>query len=271
MFDRPKLCVQFQFPLTFRLANDGATYQRAFNLARSSASVLAATGRVRFAANSASLARQVSEQLDQRCAVLPLPIRWPDFNSPLSPDPGPVFGFFGGLRPEKGASIIKEAIPQFAACHPDSRFLVQAPPRKFNSSTVNNLERLPQVELIRRDFEKKSDYFKQFTRVSCILLPYDPNEYADRTSGILIEALGLGRLIITTKGSWLSAEANRRGGNVIEMPSFTCDALFDALETAHGFLKGKSINPTFNHEVIRDNSPAAFCSALVRLASDVGC
>lgn len=266
--ERPKMCVQFQFPVEFRLGNDEEICQRAISLTRSSAGVLAATGRVRFAANSASLARHVSKQLNQKCATLPLPTRWPDLSSPILPDPGVAFGFFGGLRAEKGASIIGHAIPEFVACYPDSRFLVHAPPLETDSSVISDLERLPQVELIQRNFETKEDYFKQFTRASCILLPYDPNEYAYRTSGILIEALGLGRLIITTKESWLSAEADRRGGNVIHMTSFTCDALFAALEAAHSFLKVNPLKPKINRDIISENSPAAFCSALVRLTSE---
>ena len=266
--ERPKMCVQFQFPLEFRVEKEAAIYQRAISLARSSASALVATGRVRFAANSAALARHVSKQLDQRCAVLPLPTRWPALDAPVLPDPGTVFGFFGGLRPEKGASIIKRAIPEFAACYPDSQFIVHAPPEESELSAIHDLGRVPQVELIQRNFQGKGDYFKQFIRASCILLPYDPNEYAYRTSSILIEALGLGRLIITTKGSWLSVEADRRGGNVVEMTSFTSDALFAALETAYGLLKGNSIEPKINRDIISENSPAAFCLALVKLAGN---
>lgn len=266
---RPKLCIQFQFPLEFRLARDSAVYERAITLARAAADILAATGKTQFAANSALLAKHISEQLEQQCAVLPLPIRWPELNGPMFPDPGSVFGFFGALRLEKGASIIAQAIPAFASCYPDARFLVHAPRGELEFTARSALEKVPQVELIHKHFDVKADYFKQFTRASCILLPYDPDEYAIRTSGILIEALGLDRLIITTKNTWLFTEAERRGGNVVAMTSFTPDALFSALASARQFLKNHPIKPKINQDVISENSPAAFCSALIRLACDL--
>lgn len=266
---RPKLCIQFQFPLEFRLPRDSASYERAITLARAASGTLTETGRVRFAANSALLAEHISRQLHQRCAMLPLPIRWPDLNYPISPDPGPIFGFFGGLRPEKGASIIAQAIPAFAARYPDAHFLVHAPRGESVPSAVGTLENIPQVDLIRRNFKLKRDYFKQFIKASCILLPYDPDEYAYRTSGVLIEALGLNRLIITTKKSWLFAEAKRRGRDVIAMTSYTPDSLFSALTTAHELLKNHPIKPEVDYAVISENSPKAFCSALIQLASDL--
>ena len=56
------------------------------------------------------------------------------------------------------------------------------------------------------------------------------------------------------------------------MTSFTSDALFAALETAYGLLKGNSIEPKINRDIISENSPAAFCLALVKLAgSGEGC
>jgi hypothetical protein len=265
---RPRLCIQFQFPLEYQLARDTTVYERAIALARAAADVLAATGRTRFAANSALLAGRISQQLKQQCTVLPLPTRWSGLNGLMSPDRGLVYGFFGGLRAEKGASLIAQAVPAFASCYPDARFLVHAPRRESDSSAISALEKVAQVELINKNFDVKADYFKQFTRASCILLPYDPEAYAYRTSGILVEALGLNRLIITTKNSWLSSEAARRGGNVIEMADYTADSLFSALTRARELLKNIPIKPTIDHEVISENSPKAFCSALLKLVSD---
>jgi hypothetical protein len=263
---RPQLCIQFQFPLEFRLPGEITVRERAIGLARAAANRLMATGRTRLASNSELLASHISEQLEQPCAVLPLPIRWPDFHTIL-PEQDIVFGFFGALRPEKGASIMAEAIPAFAARYPDTRFLVHAPRGDSDSSAVSALESVPQVELIYGNFARKVDYFRQFTRASCILLPYDPVEYAYRTSGILIEALGLDRLVITTKDSWLYTEAERRKGRVISMADFTPAAFLSSLCAAHDYLSGQvTTKPTTNYNVIKDNSPAAFCSALIRLA-----
>lgn len=263
----PKLLLQFQFPLEFLLAEDPATHKRAIGLAREATGTLMATGRTRLAANSMLLANSISKQLDQPCAVLPLPTRWPDLNRSMPPEPGLVFGFFGGLRSEKGASIIAQTIPKFAARYPDTRFLVHVPKAESNAAAIRALEAVPTVELIFGNFVRKDDYFRQFMRPSCILLPYDPIVYADRTSSILIEALGLDRLIITTKDSWLHAEAQRCGGTVFAMTSFTPDAFFESLTAARDYLYTHAIKPKVNRDVVREHSPSAFCAAFIELVN----
>jgi glycosyltransferase involved in cell wall biosynthesis len=266
--ERPRLCVQLQFPLEYHLPADTAVRKRAVDSACAATSILVETGKARLASNSGLLADHISKQLKQKCAVLPVPIRWPKLDQAASPDPGVVFGFFGGLRPEKGASIIAQAIPAFASQYPDTRFLVHAPVSEADPFAVSVLRAVPQVELIKDDFGRKSDYFKHFLRASCILLPYDPVEYAYRTSGILIEALGLGRLIITTEGSWLHAESQRRGVTVFGMTSYTATDLLACLSRAREYLINSPFRPTVNGEVMTENSAEAFCSALVELLSD---
>ena len=262
---RPTICVQLQFPLEFQLPSDSEVRKRAIGLARVAASTLAVTGRVRFASNSSLLADRLSRQLGQHCAVLPLPVRWPDLSRPTLPDPGVVFGFFGGLRPEKGASIIAQAIPAFAAQQPDTRFLVHAPISESDPSAIAILKGVPQVELIRESFDRKDDYFKHFLKASCILLPYDPIEYADRTSGILVEALGLGRMIITTKGSWLHAEAKRYEAMDFSITQYDASNLLSSLCAAREYLVSKPLEPKINMEVIKNHSAEAFRSSIVQL------
>ena len=264
---RPNLCIQFQFPLEYRLPANPTVRKRAIGLARAAASILMATGRARIASNSALLSDHISKQLEQHCAVLPVPIRWPDLNQPMSPDSGVVFGFFGGLRAEKGASIIAQAIPVFAAQYPDTRFLVHAPIPESDTAAIGTLKAVPQVELIHNNFDRKVDYFKQFLRASCILLPYDPVEYAYRTSGIFIEAIGLGRLIITTEGSWPYAESRRYGGTAFYMSKYTATDLLACLTKARHRLISQPFEPKINREVMTENSPEAFCSAIIQLVT----
>jgi glycosyltransferase involved in cell wall biosynthesis len=264
---RPNLCLQFTFPLEFGLSKVSDERTTAFAFARAAAAALVATGKTRFAANSRLLADHISKDLQQECAVLPHSLRWPNLSQNIEPDPGVVFGFFGGLRVEKGASIIARAIPEFAARYPDTKFIVHAPSAESDSSAVKSLETVPQVELIRKSFDGKNDYFKQFTRASCILVPYDPVAYAYRPSGVLIEALGLDRLIITTKDSWCWAEAERYGRKAIGMTTFASESLFSSLADARNLLRDQPIKPKRNEDVIRENCPDAFGSALIRLAN----
>ena len=263
---RPTLCLQFAFSLQFHLPQDPVVRKQALDLARTAAACLVDTGRTRLAANSPLLADRISRDLDQKCG-LPLPLRWPTPGENLTTDPGVVFGFFGGLGLEKGASLIAHAIPRFAARHPEVRFIVHAPSPESDYAAVKILEGVPQVELLRNNFARKQDYFMQFKRAGCILLPYDPVGYACRPSAVLIEALGLGRMIITTKNSSCYADAERYGGKVIAMSDFTSDELFSSLTSAWKLLCTERITPNIDSEVAAENSPAAFCSAVIQLAN----
>lgn len=265
--ERPKLYLQFVLPLQYGLSRDPVVLEQALNLARVAAAKLVSTGRTTFSADSKSLAANVSETLHQECAVLHLALRWPNIDRIRMPEPNVVFGFFGGLREEKGASLIARAVPEFAALHPDTKFIVHAPKTESSASAVEALESVPQVELIRYNFRRKSDYLNEFARASCILLPYDPVEYANRTSGVLIEALALDRLIITTRNTWGYSEAKRHGGKLVPISSFTSEALLSSLTEAHGLLCAQPIRPKINREVIAENSPEAFCRTLTQLVN----
>jgi glycosyltransferase involved in cell wall biosynthesis len=261
---RPKLFLQFQHPLEHGI-KDETNWPRAISLARQAVGLMAAIGTVRLASNCRSLAEHVSQRLDQRCAVMPLPIRWPNMRQ-ATPAPLAEFGFFGGLRREKGAAIIAAAVPRFLAAHPDARFIIHAAAGGTErEDAVRILETHPQVELIHAVFPKKTDYFEHFLKVDCCLLPYDPAAYAVRTSGILFEALGLGRMIITTRGSWMEAELNSRGRRAFLMERFHSDDLVQCLEQARAELLGRSEVRSFDASIISECNAASFCGALDEL------
>ena len=261
---RPKVFLQFQYPIEFGI-NEEANRSRAIYLAREALGQLAATSTIRVASNGRSLAEHISRVLDRRCAVMPLPIRWPDMRH-VSPAPlAPVFGFFGGLRREKGAAIMAAAIPRFLAQHPDAQFIVHAGASGTDVQAVRVLERFPQVQVIRAIFPDKAAYFAHFLRAGCILLPYDPAAYAIRTSGVLFEALGLGRMIITTRGTWLEGELAGRRKQAFLMPRFHPDDLVQCLEQAWLELLGRSQDADFDASVISECSAASFCEVLVEL------
>lgn len=261
---RPKIFLHFQFPLEFAI-KDKTKWPSAIGLAREAVGRMAAIGTVRITSNCESLAKHIYKRLDQPCAVTPFPIRWPSPRQ-VAPVPlGPVFGFFGGLRREKGAAIMAAAIPRFVAAHPDARFLVHVAAPGSDLEAVEVLNRLPQVELIRTVFTDKDEYFARFLEAGCILLPYEPAAYANRTSGILIEALGLGRMIITTGGTWMEAELNERGKRAFVMPRFHPDDLVLCLEQARLGMLGRQGAASFDHRIISECSTASFCKTMVEL------
>jgi hypothetical protein len=261
---RPKLFVQFQHPVDW-LVEPAAEWPRALALAKDAAAALAGAGFVRFAANSEILARRIIADLAQPCALMPVPVRWPAHGALGAPERGIVFGFFGGLRREKGALLVAPAIAACANRYPEARFIVHAPPGS-DREAVRALRRLPQVELIAKSFVRKAEYFAAVARARWILLPYDPQPYEVRTSGILIEALGLGVPVIVSPGTWLAAELRARGGRGLVMADYSADALAACLAQAgQAMLETRSMTPQPDVAMIAEHSPTNFCAAILRL------
>jgi glycosyltransferase involved in cell wall biosynthesis len=261
---RPKVFLQFQFPLEFGVS--AADWSEVTVEARTACESLARNGVVRFASNSRALADSIERQIRQTCVLMPLPVRWPAEPTATAPrQDGPVFGFFGGLRTEKGAALLAEAIPVFVSRFPDTRFIVHAPDSESDPAAVRALRSVPRVELITDNFRRKDDYFAAFRRAGCILLPYDPMVYRLRTSGIFVEATGLGQLVVVTGNTWMQSELGSDPANAVILPGFTSQALLNGIEQAREILIKRGFTALPNAGVVEANSPVKFCDALLRL------
>lgn len=54
-------------------------------------------------------------------------------------------------------------------------------------------------------------YEAELCRADVVLLPYDPVQYRSGTSGVLVEAVSLGKLPLVRDGSWLAFELKKHG------------------------------------------------------------
>src|SRR5205085_915175 len=142
-------------------------------------------------------------------------------------------------------------------------FIVHAPHGESDEAAVRQLSTLPSVELIKLNFKHKDDYFEQIYRVHAVLLPYDPIVYAVRTSGIFIEALGLGRPVITTSGTWMARQLCRRPEAGLTMSSYSSAALCECLELARNRVLQNSWKPNIAHDIIGSNTARAFCGSVI--------
>jgi hypothetical protein len=264
---RPKLFLQFQFPLEYGVERH-SEWPNALTVARQAADALSKAGKVVFATNSDLLKDQLAFQLGHTWRLMPLPIHWPNHVQDVSHAARPVFGFYGGLRAEKGSRLLAEAISAFAERHSDTLFIVHAPRKECDEIAVNHLSNSQQVSLIRTNFKDKDAYFSQFCRAHFILLPYDPAIYALRTSGILIEALGLGRPVITTCGTWMAHQLRRRSAAGLTMASYSSSALYDCLEVARHTVIQRSWTSNLNYEIMSSNTAYAFCAAFINEMHD---
>jgi glycosyltransferase involved in cell wall biosynthesis len=264
---RPRLFLQFQFPLEYGVERQ-SEWPSALSVARRAADELSNAGKVIFATNSDLLKDRLTLQLGHTHRLMPVPTKWPNQVHEIHDAAGPVFGFYGGLRPEKGSRPLAEAISAFAERYSDTHFIVHAPWNECDEISVSHLSNSQQVELIRTNFKDKDAYFDQFCRAHFVLLPYDPAIYAHRTSGVFIEALGIGRPVITTCGTWMAHQLGKWSAAGLTMASYSASALYDCLEVARHTVIQRSWKSHLHHEIISSNTAFAFCSALIRAMQD---
>lgn len=187
--------------------------------------------------------------------TLPIPhVRPPSGQRPTN---GPlVVSYLGDARPEKGfqhLSRIAEAVRISLLETGRIRFRVQA-----NFNTVDGepdcvvsrklLERHPssQVELM-TEAQSEEDHFRNIAESGLVLIPYDVNSYAERSSGIFAECAAMEVPSVVPSGTWMSrhvrlaeykelAKAFAAGkkpaeGTVQRIPSGTAGVQYNPVET----------------------------------------
>lgn len=160
--------------------------------------------RLRFFTDSEGLSEEYSRLGLYRFMTLPIP----HLPSPPVPRAGiHVAGFLGDAREEKGYPWL----PDVVEAARDLRFLVQSNlPQGGASREVHEARLLLQTNP--REIEMTLDplgpaqYADLLHRTDLFLLPYDRVAYRNRSSGVLLEALSLGRPVVVPSGCWLSRQ-----------------------------------------------------------------
>src|SRR5439155_22902188 len=95
------------------------------------------------------------------------------------------------------------------------------------------LSTFPNINL-RREAITEEEYNQYLLSSDLILLPYQPERYVSRTSGILAEAICAGVPAIVPQGTWLAEQVRRHGAGVIYdglLPDGPAKATVNALES----------------------------------------
>jgi glycosyltransferase involved in cell wall biosynthesis len=133
----------------------------------------------------------------------------------VGPQVGPlVVSFLAGARAERGVALIADVVKQ---CSPlGVRFLIQAVDADDRTAGVTSLKALrdhPGVcfheGLLPR--EAYNDWIAQ----SVVLLPYAPDRYQSRQSGVHLEAKSLGAPVIVPAGTWMAEDVKRLGNGLV--------------------------------------------------------
>ncbi len=227
-----------------------------------------------FSSDTEQLCRMYEVLCGAPIMLLPIPVCAE--LAPAEYEAGPlVIGYFGDARDEKGFNLLPSIIRHVREAAIDQRnirFVVQM--------NLNTAEGDPRSRIARKYFQGQAggdleliegplapDTYQNLIRTAhIVILPYEPSAYAERSSGVLMEALMAGAPCIVTSGSWMAAmieaaEASSPAGEVV---------LADARAIAEGVLK---IAADWSHyaqgaRTLRDKlRPRADPSELVRLVT----
>lgn len=124
--------------------------------------------------------------------------------------------FPGGVRAEKGFLIAAGAAAELAA-DPALEVVLRA---RTDASTAPALRRAVEalgdkgpVRVETRDFEA-ADLVRWLGSADVMVIPYLPEAFAARTSGMLVDAMLLGIPVVVVEGTWLADEIAAHGGGI---------------------------------------------------------
>lgn len=183
---------------------------------------------IRLATESKSFAQNLTDATKVKIETLSLPIDYGTQETTTAKEGNespPLFFFPGAGRAEKGFYNLSGAIRAYQAAGGNGRFLIQ---HADDEGAAADLRSLPNVEILGR-LVFGADYLKLMTDADAVIAAYDPARYALRAGHIVVEALGSGRPVIVTRGTWMEevVEALPTECGVVA-ESFSPDALGQA-------------------------------------------
>lgn len=237
----PHIRLLFRFPLSWLHEPWRSSLMRAFAKLRDDPRLCHKLG---FLSDTEPLARSYTRLFGHAFTVMPIPFRTDLLDgepagqegAEAAPPAAPLaIGYFGDARLEKGFHLLPSLLSRLwrTAIHPGkARFLVQS---HFNVpggepgmlQARNQLLQFaaPQVELTTVPLAT-ADYYRRLEACDAVLIPYDPDSYAERSSGILVEALVAGKPVVVPEGSWMAGQVSADHAAVYRHP----DGLFEAVQ-----------------------------------------
>ncbi|MBS0623576.1 MAG: glycosyltransferase [Verrucomicrobia bacterium] len=113
-----------------------------------------------------------------------------------------ICSWIGSPRPEKGSCTIAKLVQ------------IQDPASERIELCVSGATYLPAIKnkislhLIKA-FLSEDEYYQTLMRSDVVLLPYEPEKYKKRTSGIFVETILAGKIPFVKEGSWLAYELKK--------------------------------------------------------------
>ena len=142
--------------------------------------------------------------------------------------------FAGAARQDKGFTHVVDLL-EYATKHQlDIPFLIQSSAEHFSkmdAATKADVARLnsvtyPHLEIC-KDTLAPAQFLAHFAGAICIQV-YDPTDFADRISGVTLDALSAGSPILTLANTWMAKQVQRFNAGIV-VDSTAPEAMIDAL------------------------------------------
>ncbi len=189
--------------------------------------------RLRIFAETPHIAR-VFESLGAPCvSTLPWPVTVQPGDTGVNVNHNPVIGHIGYSKIESGFGLLPDVVRSISGFHPLAKFVVQSNSWKDQAvdRCTERLETMSSVELLRGPLPP-ARYASVLNSIDIVLLPYNPDAYRERGSGVFVEAASCGRVLVVPGQTWLAEQAARSGLGAVSFASFTVESVVEAVESA---------------------------------------
>lgn len=208
---------------------------------------------IRLVTDSDRLAEAYREITSLPFEVVPIPHVPPAAEArppgPPQPESGPPrLVYVGGARREQGVHLLADALVRLRdeLAAGELCATVHLAPPAHDAVAVENCRKLEAARLenveIRRGVLPRAEYEQILRNADLVVIPYLAAEYTARTSGVLTEAISLGKPIVAPRETWMGDQASRGGGVLFD--GETGKDLARAIRTATGNLDELKVRAT---------------------------
>ena len=192
---------------------------------------LSASGMVRLASDSTRLAAGYAALTSLPIEIVAIPHAKPPCKSPTAPKSALLpahgldglrqvcFATLGNPRVDKGFLDVLAAVTIIAAS-PDAkrfRYVIQAndPGYGIEPTLGTFIDHAPDGTCFITSLMDPETYFATLFSADIVVLPYWVSVYEGRTSGVFVEAVSAGKVVICSAGTWMADELHSWGAGVI--------------------------------------------------------
>jgi glycosyltransferase involved in cell wall biosynthesis len=166
----------------------------------------AGPGRALATAHTDQLVGFIAEHVPFPVERLPLPFDHRVVDRP--PDgTAPLVVVLGRSLPRKGSGLLPDIGERLAAGAAAPRLWFQVT-AELGPGPLQRLRSTPGVETHVGPLDE-AEYYERLGAADLVLLPYDPDEYRNRASGVLAEAAAAGKVVVVPAGTWLSEQVDK--------------------------------------------------------------